>query len=262
LIKLQSVVAYRLIILKLSNAIMKPISKLLFFIYQWIVAFPILLVITILVALSTTLLSPILPDSKLSYHPARFWARISCRILFVKVRVRGLELLNPGQSYVFALNHQSVFDIFVIYGWMPFIFKWLMKAELRKIPFVGKACEAAGHIFINRSSSVAAKRSLENVEAHLRNGISLVVFPEGTRTTTGEMGKFKRGAFLVATNLGLPVVPVTLRGSFERIQRNTLNVVPGTIELIIHQPIDVLPFLPNNDSVLIARTWDVVHSAL
>ena len=234
----------------------------LFFIYQWLVVFPILLVVTIIVALSTTFLSPLLPNSKLAYHPAKIWARLFCFLNFVRVKISGLEQLDPHQSYVFAMNHQSVFDIFVVYGWMPFIFKWLMKAELRKIPLVGKACESAGHIFINRSSAMAAKHSLERAEAQLKNGVSLVVFPEGTRTKTGELGVFKRGAFRVATDLGLPIVPVTIRGSFERLPRNSFNVCPGTIELIIHKPIDVAPFLPDHSSDLIQKTWDEVHSAL
>ena len=241
---------------------MKSNKRPFFFIYQWLFAFPILVLATILVALSTTILSPILPNSKLSYHPARVWGRLFCLLCFVRVKVYGLEQLNPKQSYVFVLNHQSVFDIFVVYGWFPFIFKWMMKAELRKIPFVGKACEAAGHIFISRSNAMEAKRSLEKAEAQLKDGVSLVVFPEGTRTKTGEMGKFKRGAFRVATDLKLPIVPVTLNGSYERLHRNTFNVTPGIIEMYIHQPIDVVPFLPDKTAELIQKTYDEVFSAL
>ena len=241
---------------------MKSNLRPFFFIYQWLIAFPILLIVTILVALSTTILSPLLPNSKLSYHPARMWGRLFCKLSFVKVKVYGLEQIQPGQSYVFALNHQSMFDIFVVYGWFPFIFKWMIKSELRKIPLVGKACEAAGHIFINRSNGVEAKRSLEKAEMQLKNGVSLVVFPEGTRTKTGEIGKFKRGAFRVATDLALPIVPVTLKGSYERLHRSTFNVTPGTIELHIHQPIDVVPFLPDNSAQLIQNTFDRISSAL
>ena len=233
-----------------------------FIVYQWVLVFPIMLVITAVVALSTIFLSPLLPNSKLAYHPAKMWARLCCYLNFVRVKISGLEKLNPQQSYVFALNHQSIFDIFVVYGWLPFIFKWMMKAELRKIPLIGKACESAGHIFIDRTNAIAAKRSLEKAEAQLKNGISLVVFPEGTRTKTGEMGLFKRGAFRVATDLTLPIVPVTIRGSFERLHRNTLHIVPGTIELIIHEPIEVAPFLPDRAAELIQKTWDSINSAL
>jgi 1-acyl-sn-glycerol-3-phosphate acyltransferase len=241
---------------------MRSTKPVFFSFYQWILVFPILLVITVLVALSTIILSPLLPNSKLSYYPARLWARICCKICFVKITVAGLELLEPNKSYVFALNHQSIFDIFVVYGWFPFIFKWMMKAELRKIPLVGKACESAGHIFIDRSNPIAAKHCLEKAEAQLTNGVSVVIFPEGTRTYSGEMNKFKRGAFRIATDLSLPIVPVTLRGSFERMHRNTFNVAPGTIELIIHQPIDVVPYLPDNTPGLIQKTWNDIHSSL
>lgn len=241
---------------------MKSTKQILFFLYQWLIASPILLVITIVVALSTIVLSPLLPNSRLSYHPARFWARMCCKICFVRVEVAGLELLDTCQSYVFLLNHQSIFDIFVVYGWFPFIFKWMMKAELRKIPLVGKACEAAGHIFIDRSNPIAAKHSLEKAELQLRNGVSVVVFPEGTRTYTGRMGQFKRGAFRIATDLSLPIVPVTLRGSFERMNRKTFNVTPGVVHVQVHMPVDVNPYLPDKISQLIQKTWDDINSAL
>ncbi len=234
----------------------------LFFLYQWVFVFPILLIITTLVALATIILSPLLPNHKMSYYPARWWSRLTCKLTFVKVKIIGLEKLNPRQSYVFALNHQSIFDVFVVYGWLPFIFKWMMKAELRKIPLMGKACESAGHIFINRSSPIEAKRSLENAKLQLKNGVSLVVFPEGTRTKTGEIAAFKRGAFRMTTDLLLPIVPVTIRGSFERLHRNTLHIIPGTIEMIIHNPIEVAPFLPDKTSELIQKTWNEVNSAL
>jgi len=241
---------------------MKTKKNNLFFLYQWVFVFPNLLIITILVALATIILSPLLPNHKLSYYPARWWSRITCKLTFVRVKVIGLEKLNPNQSYVFALNHQSIFDVFVVYGWLPFIFKWMMKAELRKIPLIGKACESAGHIFINRSSPIEAKRSLENAKLHLKNGVSLVVFPEGTRTRTGEIAAFKRGAFRMATDLSLPIVPVTIRGSFERMPRNSFNINPGLVEIIIHNPIEVASFLPDKTSELIQKTWDEVNSSL
>ncbi|MFA5046025.1 MAG: lysophospholipid acyltransferase family protein [Paludibacter sp.] len=234
----------------------------IFILYQWIIAFPILFAITILVALVTIILSPLFPNSKLSYYPARWWGRVICKICFVRVKITGLEHLKPKQSYIFVLNHQSIFDIFVVYGWLPYIFKWLIKIELRKIPLVGIACESAGHIFINRRNPITTKHSIEKAEMQLKNGVSLVVFPEGTRTYTGEMGKFKRGAFQIASDLSLPIVPVTLRGSFERLHRNTIDVTPGTIEMQIHQPIEINQVVSVTSSVLMNVTWNVIHSSL
>lgn len=234
----------------------------LFVIYQWLVAYPILLIITFLTAILTTLLSPISPNSEFVYLPARIWAKIFCFLTFVRVKVSGLEKLNANQSYVFLLNHQSMFDIFAVYGWLPVIFKWMIKAELRKIPFIGKACESAGHVFINRSSPIEAKQSLKKAEAQLKNGVSLVIFPEGTRTKTGELGVFKRGAFRVATDLSLPVVPVTIRGSFERLQYNSVQIIPGTIEMIVHEPIETTNYLTDNSSELIQITRNQIQSSL
>lgn len=241
---------------------MKPKNRILFSFYQWIVVFPVLLVITPIIALATIILSPLLPNNKISYYPARWWARICCRLCFVRVKVFGIEFLNPEQSYVFTLNHQSMFDIFVVYGWLPFIFKWMMKAELRKIPLVGKACESAGHIFINRCNPIEAKHSIEKAELQLKNGVSLVVFPEGTRTFTGEMGKFKKGAFRIAIDLSLPIVPVTLKGSYDRMHRNTTHVTSGLIEMHIHKPINVASYSPENSLELLQKTWDNIHSSL
>lgn len=241
---------------------MKAKRHPLFSIYQWLIAFPILLVLTIITAITTTILSPLFPNKRFSYFPARWWGRAFCHLLFVKVKVSGLENLNPRQSYVIACNHQSMYDIFVVYGWLPMIFKWIMKAELRKIPLVGKACEAAGHIFINRTNPIAAKHSLEKAEEQLQNGVSVVIFPEGTRTYDGKMGTFKRGAFRIATDLSLPIVPVTLRGCYQTLPRNTFNVTPGLIEIIIHKPIEVQPYLPDKSHELIQKTWDEINCGL
>ncbi len=233
-----------------------------FLIYEYLIVLPIWAVITLWAALSTIIFSPIWPNNKISYFPARFWARSICALCFVKVKIYGMEKLDKNQSYIFMLNHQSWFDIFTVYGWLPFFFKWIMKADLRKIPFVGAACEAAGHIFINRDSPKAAQRSLEKAKNELQKGVSVVIFPEGTRTWNGQLGKFKKGGFKIATDLGLPIVPVTLKGCFERMPRNTLKISPGPIEMYVHNPIDVSSYSQENINELIALTRDTINSAL
>ena len=241
---------------------MKTKPHPLFVLYQWLVALPVLLVLTILTAVFTIVLSPVFPNAQFSYFPARWWGRFFCYLLFIKVKITGLEKLDPKKSYVIAANHQSIYDIFVVYGWLPMIFKWVMKAELRKIPLVGKACESAGHIFIDRKNPVAAKKSLDKAEAQLRNGVSVVVFPEGTRTYTGQIGKFKKGAFRMATDLHLPIVPVTLRGCFERLPRNGFIITPGTIEMIVHEPVEVEGYEHEKQPELMQKLHDIIESAL
>lgn len=240
---------------------MKPLY-LLYVIYQWLIAAPILIVLTILTAVLTIVLAPIFPNSQLSYFPARWWSRLCCWLLFIRVKTNGFEHLNKNQSYIFIANHQSIFDIFVIYGWIPFIFKWIMKNDLIKIPFVGMACATAGHIFIDRSNPIAAKHSIEKAADKLKHGNSVVVFPEGTRTRTGKMGKFKRGAFMLAQELALPLVPITLSGSFERLHRNTLKVHPGIITMTVHAPISPDTFTAENTNEIMQKAYKTIESGL
>ncbi|MEA4985948.1 1-acyl-sn-glycerol-3-phosphate acyltransferase [bioreactor metagenome] len=233
-----------------------------YFLYQYLIAWPVILVLTVLTAVSTIILAPLFPNSPVSHFPARWWSRLICYLLFIRVEVTGLEKLKVTDSYIIAANHQSIFDIFAMYGWLPNIFKWIMKAELRKIPLVGKACESAGHVFIDRSNPIAAQKSLKRAEKQLINGVSVVIFPEGTRTKDGLMSKFKKGAFRIATDLLLPIVPVTIRGSFERLPRNTVYVSPGIIEMIFHDPIDVKLYDAEQTPQLMQDTWHVINNDL
>ena len=190
------------------------------------------------------------------------FVRAALQYMRVGYHAVGMERLDPRQSYIFMMNHQSWFDIFTVYGWLPYFFKWIMKADLRRIPFVGRACESAGHIFINRESPKAAQRSLEKAKSVLRHGVSVVIFPEGTRSRDGRLGRFKRGGFKIATDLGLPVVPVTLRGCFERMPRGTFAVKPGRIDMVVHAPIDVSAHSADTIPDLMQQTWDAINAGL
>ncbi len=237
-------------------------KKVLWGIYQWLIAFPILLVVTVLAAIATIVITPFGANTAVAYFPARFWSRAICALLFVKVEISGLEHIDKRQSCVFVCNHQSMFDIFVIYGWLPVFFKWVMKAELRYIPFVGKACEVAGHIFLNRSNPKAIRRSLEKAEKQLRNGVSVVIFPEGTRTYDGSVNRFKRGAFVIATDLKLPVVPITIDGAFERMRRNSACVHPGVIRVSVHPAVRMEAYLPDRQQQLADDCRTIILSAM
>lgn len=237
-------------------------KKLFYRIYACIFAIPVSAVITIITALLIIILSFIFINNKLIHFIAKYWARIVSTLLLIRVKVYGKENVDPYKSYVFAANHQSLVDIFIIYGWLPNVFNWVMKANLIKIPFVGLACKAAGHIFIDRSTPLEANKSIEKAKQKLKNGTSIVIFPEGTRTYDGSMAKFKRGAFRIAGDLMLPIVPVTLKGSFERLKRSEKMFTPGKVEMYIHSPIDVKEYLPDNQSELMQKTWDVINSKL
>lgn len=167
------------------------------------------------------------------------WARLMAWITPMRVSVEGRENLDPSQSYVLVSNHQSQYDIFVLYGWIGVDFKWVMKKELRTVPGIGVACHRLGHIFIDRSNHAAAVATLEDAKRKIVGGTSVIFFPEGTRSRTGELKGFKKGAFRMAVDLGLPVLPVTVIGTRNVLPAGTSDLMPGSARLIFHPPVVV-----------------------
>ena len=210
--------------------------KVLQFLYQWLIAVPILLVLTVFTAIFTVLTSP-WRNAEFVHREQQFWSRCFFWLFGNIPQIEGVENLQKGQSYVFVCNHVSLFDVWLVYGWLPVVFKWIMKQELRKVPFVGSGCYAAGHIFIDRRNPRAAKESLERAKSILKDGVSLVVFPEGTRSKNGEVQAFKRGAFQLAQEFSLPIVPITINGAFDVLPRTSLLPFCGSITLKIHDAI-------------------------
>ncbi|MBR5051834.1 MAG: 1-acyl-sn-glycerol-3-phosphate acyltransferase [Bacteroidaceae bacterium] len=213
--------------------------KVLYRTYQLLIALPLVLCATTLTALATIIGCALGGAKTWGYYPAMLWSRFMCWIMLLPVKVEGRELLDKKQSYVFVANHQGPYDIFLVYGYLGRSFRWMMKKSLRNIPLVGKACESAGHIMVDKSGPKAIHRTYEQAEQVLKHGVSLVVFPEGARSFTGHMAKFRRGAFQLADELHLPVVPVTIDGSFDVLPRQKgINFVTWhRLRLVIHAPI-------------------------
>lgn len=236
--------------------------KILYAIYQICIALPILFVCTILTALITTVGSLIGGAHFWGYYPGKIWSQLTCLILLIPVKIKGKEKINKKTSYVFVPNHQGAFDIFLIYGFLGRNFKWMMKKSLRKIPFVGKACESAGHIFVDRSSPRAIVETMKQAQSSLTDGVSLVVFPEGKRTFTGKMNEFKRGAFLLADDLQLSVVPITITGSFEILPRTGKWIHWHPMTMTIHDPIPPHGKGAENVKETMEKAYEAVASAL
>ena len=195
-------------------------------------------------------------NKSFAYYPTKFWGWAICKTLFVKVTVIGSENVDAKTSYVFIANHQSAFDIWAICGHMKHSFKWMMKKSLEKIPFVGMACKAAGYIMVDHSSPAAVSETMANASKQLQNGASLVVFPEGSRTKDGKMHPFKKGAFKLATEFGLPLVPITIDGAYDVMRRGSYQIHPGHITLTIHKPMSPL------SADIIQETYEIIESAL
>jgi 1-acyl-sn-glycerol-3-phosphate acyltransferase len=166
---------------------------------------------------------------------ARTWARWILATSGVRVRVTGLDHLVAGRSYVFAANHQSIYDIPILFASVPFQLRIVSKASLGRIPFMGWHLRRAGHLLVDRRRPGAD--IVQKMARLVGESSSLIVFPEGTRSVDGTVGRFKKGPFLVALAAGLPVVPVSLAGSRHVMKKGRLMVSPAEVVLTIHPPV-------------------------
>jgi 1-acyl-sn-glycerol-3-phosphate acyltransferase len=230
-------------------------------IYQIFIMAPLMLVVTFLASTACALGSICGGHRFWGYYPAMIWGRCMAWLTPVRVQVRGRENVERGRSYVFVANHQSAYDIFSVYGWLGHNFKWMMKKSLENIPMVGFACRKAGHIFVDKSSPRAIHETMVKAEKQLAGGMSVVVFPEGSRTRNGELGRFKRGAFMLAEEFNLPVVPITIDGAYDVMPITSKVPRPGKIVVTIHKPIEA-PADGHDIAALMQQSRDVIASAL
>ena len=166
---------------------------------------------------------------------ARTWSWLILATTGVRVQTTGLELVPRGVSYVFASNHQSIYDIPILFAHVPFQLRIIAKASLGSFPVLGWHLRFTGHLLVDRARAGVA--TLRQVAGLMRRGHSLIVFPEGTRSTDGRVGRFKGGLFLVAIEAGLPVVPVAVIGSRHVMLKGRLMTCPGEVQLVVHKPI-------------------------
>ena len=206
--------------------------------YKWLVVGPVLAISTLVFGGAAVALSRALTPRRVGALCGVPWARLNARVTPMVVEVAGRSHIDHGRSYVVVGNHQSLYDILLVYGWLGVDFRWVMKAELRKVPGLGAACERLGHIFVDRSSPRAALATLETARRRIAEGASVLFFPEGTRSSDGTLGAFKRGAFRMALDLGLPILPVTIVGTREILPPASRDLRPGRARLVVHAPIE------------------------
>lgn len=218
---------------------MKRIAYWLYQIYAWLVLIPIGLLLTLLTGWVTVLVAMIWSPRVASRYIAANWARLICWMTPVWVTVEGAENADPGRTYVVACNHQSQYDIFLVYGWLKLDLKWVLKAELRKAPGVGIGCEKAGHIFVERGNPEQTRKSISDALERVGDGVGVLFFVEGTRSKDGKLRPFKKGAFRVATSQNLPVLPVTIIGTRDIQKPKSMMIFPGKVRMVIHPAIEV-----------------------
>ncbi|MDD5168907.1 MAG: lysophospholipid acyltransferase family protein [Syntrophales bacterium] len=177
------------------------------------------------------------PENSL-HKVARIWASILLRLSGVKVETVGLENILDGRAQIFMSNHQSDFDILIVLAFIPGQFRWIAKKELFRIPAFGRAMRNAGYIEMDRQNHEKALRSLEIASQKIREGRSVMSFPEGTRSRDGKIKDFKQGLFHLALQAGVPIVPISIIGASEIMPKRSLMVNPGRITMVIGEPVD------------------------
>jgi 1-acyl-sn-glycerol-3-phosphate acyltransferase len=167
---------------------------------------------------------------------ARAWSWLILKTTGVSVRVEGLDRIDPKRSYVFAANHQSIYDIPILFASLPFQLRIIAKESLGKIPFLGWHLQRTGHVLVDRSKPGAG--TVKKMAKLVAEGHSLIVFPEGTRSTDGIVARFKGGSFVIALDAGLPIVPISIAGSRHVMFKGQLMVKPGDVSLVVHDPVE------------------------
>ena len=189
---------------------------------------------------------------------ARIWAKSILFVSGVKVDVQGLNNIDPSQSYIYMSNHRSNFDIPVLLGCLPIQFRWLAKAELFKIPIFGRAMRGAGYVQINRFNRESAFKSIDEIASKMKNGVSVMIFPEGTRSDDGNLKPFKKGGFIMAVDSGVPIVPLILRGTRSIMAKGSWRINPGNVTLSIQKPIDTTDYTRDIKDDLIKNVRSVI----
>ena len=235
--------------------------NILYKIYSFCIALPIFVVITIFVATSVIIAGFLGDTDFIAYHLPKSWSKCAFWLFLIKVKVEGKENIKKEDSYVFLANHQGYYDIFLAYGYLGHNFKWMMKEYLKKIPFVGYACVKSKHIYLPDGISGIAK-AVQQARETLQGGMSMIIFPEGTRTYTGKMSPFKRGSFMLANEIGLPIVPLTINGSFDVFSRKAKSVSRGTVTLTIHKPITAEERQGKQTKVVMQEVYDIINGGL
>ena len=167
---------------------------------------------------------------------ARTWSWLILATTGVSVDVRGLERLERGKTYVFVANHQSIYDIPVIFASLPYQLRIIAKESLGSFPFLGWHLQRTGHLLVNRRKP-DPRAVFTWANALTAKGLSLIVFPEGTRSADGHVGPFKGGSLYPGVQAGLPIVPLSVAGSRHVMRKGRLMTCPGHVELTIHDPI-------------------------
>ncbi len=189
---------------------------------------------------------------------ARIWGRSILLVSRIRVTVKGRANIDPSRSYIYMSNHQSNFDIPVLLAYLPVQFRWLAKAELFKIPIFGRAMRGAGYVKIDRFNQESAFESINEAAGKMKKGVSIMMFPEGTRSLDGKIRPFKKGGFVMAVDSGAPIVPVIIKGTWPIMDKSSLRINTGNVTLEIERPIQTTGYTRDTKEDLIESVRSVI----
>jgi len=238
------------------------LANSIIFIYRWAVVVPLLVVSTLFVCFMCISLSLIGLPGLANRVFARGWARFNAFVSLMKIEVVDRKHVDENQSYVIVANHRSLLDIYLLYGFTGIDVKWVMKKELRAIPIFGLACEKLGHVVVDRSNTESDLESMAKARRRIVNGTSIIFFPEGTRSRDESMLPFKKGAFRMAMDLGVPILPVSIHGTARILPADTTQLLPGKAKLKFHEPIPTADLKPEETALLIEKTRNTLIEAI
>lgn len=198
---------------------------------------------------------------KLAYGISRLWTWAILKIGGIRLKVQGLDRLDPSRQYIFMANHQSNIDIPVlVQSLTDFQLRWVAKKELLFVPLFGWALWASRHIVVDRSNRSQAMASLRKAKEKIEGGMSVVLFPEGTRSVHGELLPFKRGGFVLAVKTQTPIVPVTINGSGTILPKGDWRIRGGEIEVIVSEPVPLDQYHQGNLGNLLSQVRGIMES--
>ena len=189
-------------------------------------------------------------SGNLSHQISRLWCRLLCKLNGVNVEINGLENILSNKPQIFVSNHQGYFDIFALSGYLPVQIRWIAKSSLFRIPFVGWAMMAAGYIPVERDNRKKAYEAFNKTLEKIKEGCSIIIFPEGTRSEDGKIGPFKKGSNLIASRSKSPMVPITIIGSGDIIKKGSAIITPGPIRVVISPPVEPVSDKKENAAIL------------
>jgi 1-acyl-sn-glycerol-3-phosphate acyltransferase len=207
-------------------------------------------------------ISPFDRNGNVVHYIGKFWSLLNIYLSGTRLNIKGTERIKKGHTYIVMSNHQSLVDTWALIGKLPLQLRWTIKSAVKKMPVFGYALERMGHIYVGEKKRKQRDLTLQKALKKLKEGLSVVIYPEGTRSKDGYLQRFHKGGAIIAMRSGVPILPITINGSRFVLPKGTLALMPGKIEVIVGEPIDSGRFGEDGKDQLIAGVKSAIQQNL